>query len=359
MVRGWADRDLGRKITADDPVRIASISKLVVAIGLMRLVEQGLLDLDRDVSVYLGWPLRHPRYPDVPITLRQLLSHRTGLTDEAGYTSNTNTLTRELLSRPQAWDPRHAPGTFFRYSNVNFPPVAAAMERVTGERFDRLIARLVLRPLGIDGCFNWTTCSDAAISRAVVIYGAEGQVGVDDLRGRRPTCPAMAAPDGSCDLDVVHPGDNGGLFAPQGGLRISARDLAKIGRLLLNGGKVDRVRLISAKSLIEMLKPAWTFNGTNGLTFETDTGDAGGALYCRYGLATQTLATKLPGCKDDPWGDGVERVGHGGDAYGLVSGLWVDRAAGRGVAFFITGGDLNRRGTRSAFYAVEEELLAK
>jgi len=44
-----------RSVTIDDPVRVASISKLVVALGVMRLVEQGKLDLDRDVNAYLGW----------------------------------------------------------------------------------------------------------------------------------------------------------------------------------------------------------------------------------------------------------------------------------------------------------------
>ncbi|RYY92389.1 MAG: class C beta-lactamase-related serine hydrolase, partial [Alphaproteobacteria bacterium] len=78
---GHADIAAGRLITADDPVRVASISKLVVAIGVLRLVEQGKLSLDDDVSQKLGWPLRHPAYPDRPITLRLLLSHRTGLTD--------------------------------------------------------------------------------------------------------------------------------------------------------------------------------------------------------------------------------------------------------------------------------------
>jgi Beta-lactamase class C and other penicillin binding proteins len=82
---GMADLATGRKVTADDPVRVASISKLVTSIGVMRLVEAGQLDLDADVSTYLGWPLRHPRHPDMPITLRLLLSHRSSLTDAAGY----------------------------------------------------------------------------------------------------------------------------------------------------------------------------------------------------------------------------------------------------------------------------------
>ena len=359
IARGWADRAAERPITVDDPVRIASVSKLVLTIGLMRLVEQGSLDLDRDAGDYLGWSLRHPRHAGVPITLRLLLSHRSGLTDEAGYASNVATLTRELVGRPGAWDTGHAPGTFFRYSNLNFPLVAAVMERVTGERLDRLMDRLVLDPLGIDGCFNWAACPDAAILRAVVVYDATGKVGVDDLHGNRPPCPVLPAPDGSCNLDAVRPGDNGGLFSPQGGLRISGRELAKIGRLLLNGGEVDGVRLLRPSTVEQMLRPVWTFDGSNGLGYETDVGDPGGTLFCRYGLAAQTLATPFAGCRDDPWGDGVERVGHSGDAYGLVSGLWIDRGSGRGVAYFITGGDLQRKGRRSAFYAVEEELLAR
>src|SRR5690606_3223998 len=84
-VEGLADVATGRKVTAGDPVRIASISKLVTAIGVMRLVEAGKLDLDADVSAYLGWELRNPSFPDQPITLRLLLSHRSSLTDAAGY----------------------------------------------------------------------------------------------------------------------------------------------------------------------------------------------------------------------------------------------------------------------------------
>src|SRR5436309_14178644 len=75
FAEGLADPQLGRSVTADDPVRVASVSKLVVAIGVMRLVESGKLDLDRDVSAYLGWSLRNPAFADRPITLRMLLSH--------------------------------------------------------------------------------------------------------------------------------------------------------------------------------------------------------------------------------------------------------------------------------------------
>src|SRR4029453_8544207 len=64
---GLADPSRGRAVTPDDPVRVASVSKLVVAMGVMKLVEQGKLDLNRDVSSYLGWQLRNPSFPGQPI----------------------------------------------------------------------------------------------------------------------------------------------------------------------------------------------------------------------------------------------------------------------------------------------------
>src|SRR5262245_17848458 len=57
--QGLADPATGRVVTADDPVRIASVSKLVVAIGVMQLVERGSLELDRDVTAFVGWNVRN------------------------------------------------------------------------------------------------------------------------------------------------------------------------------------------------------------------------------------------------------------------------------------------------------------
>ena len=73
---GLADRAAGRAATADDPARIASISKMFVAMGVLRLVEAGRLDLDRDVSTWRGWSLRNPAFPDQAVTLRRSRTNR-------------------------------------------------------------------------------------------------------------------------------------------------------------------------------------------------------------------------------------------------------------------------------------------
>jgi CubicO group peptidase (beta-lactamase class C family) len=347
---GLADRRSGRPLTIDDPVRIASISKLHVALGVMRMVEQGKLDLDRDVSDWLGWPLRNPTFPDTPITLRLLLSHRSSLRDGVDYAIPRGIALRDAMLPLAAYDGEHPPGTFFRYSNLNFPVIASVMEAASHERFDRLMDALVLKPLHLDACFNWTTCDSSRLGRAVILYGPDGAVLRDDLKGERPACPIVPAADGSCELESYRLGSNGALFSPQGGLRISVRDLTRTGRLLLSRGRLPGgARFLSEASMDALSTLAWRFDGANG--------DNEQNFYCGYGLATQILAQCAP--SDDPFGDGRALIGHAGDAYGLRSGLWVDRERGVGIAYFATGlGDDPPRG-RSAYRAIEEWLAAK
>lgn len=353
---GLADIGSARALSADDPARVASVSKLVTTIGVLRLVEAGKLELDADISTALGSPLRNPAFPDVPITLRMLLSHTSSLTDAAGYWNVPLGQDIGIITgNPQAWDTQHAPGTFFRYTNLNFPLVAQAMERVTGERFDRLMRRLVLFPLDIDAGFNWSGSSEAALARAVVLYDDQRQPQKDELHGQRPACMVIAAADGSCDLSRWQPGENGTLFSPQGGLRISARGLARIGRMLLNDGELDGVRLLTPASVALLDTPVWRFDGSNGVIGEEDEPNRGG-FFCAYGLATQQLAQgDGKNCRDDLFGDGRARIGHSGNAYGLLSGLWIDRKAGTGVAYFATGVANDSSGARSNFSATEEQ----
>ncbi len=343
---GFADAAVNRAVTPDDPVRIASISKLVTSIAVMRLVEQGKLNLDADVSDQLGYRFRNPAFPDTPITLRLLLSHRSSLTDRVDYTLPLDGDMRRVLADPKAWDAGHAPGTFFRYTNFNFPVIAAVTERATGERFDRLMDRLVIKPLRLHACYQWDTCDDRTIARGVVLYRA-GVAVKDDNHGKRPACPVSPASDGSCDLTHWRAGANGAIFAPQSGLHISMHDLARVGRMLLDQGKLGGVRLLSPASVKLMETPAWTYDGSNG--------DIGNGWVCSYGLGMFLIATPQAGCHDDLFGDGKRRVGHLGDAYGLKSGLWIDPATNTGVAYFATDVPA-AKGMRSVYTAAEESL---
>ena len=306
----------GRVVTIDDPARVASISKLVVAIGVMRLVEQSKLNLDRDVNDYLGWRVRNPAFPDAPITLRALLSHQSGLRDSVDYIVPLDGSLEAVLADPKAWELGHAPGTYFAYANINSPLIAAVMEGATGERFDRLMARLVLTPLGLDACYNWGAgCSDGRRAEAVTLLRPNGDLALDAPMHGADSCAVYPASDGSCDVDKLYKfGRNGSAFSPQGGLRISARDLVKIGQLLLGDG----APLLSPKSFAEMVGPVWTFDGKNG---DDDKG-----YYTGYGLGVHWLTDKA----------GNRWFGHVGEAYSLRAGFWINPAERRGFYRYVT-----------------------
>lgn len=348
---GLADRRTARALTVDDPVRVASVSKLIVALGVLRLAEQGRVDLDEDVSKYLGWELRNPAYPGTPITLRLLLSHRSSLQDAGeAYVIPLGGTIRGAVADAKVFDADHAPGTHFRYSNLNFPVIASALETATGERFDRLIHRLVMAPLKLDACFNWTMCSDAKVARAVTLYRPDGSVALDDLQGARPPCPVFRRGT-DCDLDSYALGSNGALFSPQGGFRASVLDLAVVGQLLLNRGRHDGAQFLSPQSIDAILRPAWTFDGTNG-----DTSDG---FYCAYGLAAQSLPVAVPGCRDDLFGNGRRMTGHAGEAYNVRSGLWIDPVRKVGIAFFAANNPVDPAHDRTAYTQIEEWLAAR
>jgi CubicO group peptidase (beta-lactamase class C family) len=339
LAQGIADERTGRLVTADDPVRVASISKLIVALGVDKLVQSGKLDLRRDVSEYLGWTLRNPAFPDVPITLEMLLSHRSSLTDGGEYIIPLGTSLQSFVANPKSWDAANRPGSHFRYTNLNYPVIATVMERATGERFDRLMQRLVFRPLRLDACFNWSGCSITKVQRAVVLRRENGEVRRDDLQGRPPECLVYVQEGAPCDLATYVIGTNGGLFSPQGGVRISMRDLARIGQYL----HTRRKKLLQGAATVS----------PELLTGETEKG-----FFCRFALGVQAIgAAKNSACRDDLFGDGRPRIGHAGEAYGLRSGLWLDPSTGKGVAFFTTAVPDDAPSGASAFTQREDDVV--
>ncbi len=244
FAEGIADPQSRRAVTPDDPARVASVSKLVVAVGVMQLVEAGKLDLDRDVADYLGWNLRNPAFPDRQITLRMLLSHTSSVRDhDDQYAIPLGDTVQSTVADSRSWDLEHGPrDNYFAYSNMNFPIVASVVERVTGERFDIWMRTHVLEPMRLDACFNWPTCSDATVARAVQLDSADGKPLKDDLHGRRPACP-VAVKDGTpCDLSRWKPGENGAdKLVDRADLDpgLALRRQQRIAR----GGKLDYLRL--------------------------------------------------------------------------------------------------------------------
>jgi len=178
------------------------------------------------------------------------------------------------------------------------------------------MARLVLSPLGLDACYNWGAgCSEGRRAQAVTLLRPNGDLARDAAMKGPDPCPVYPATNGSCDVDALYVlGRNGSAFSPQGGLRISARDLAKVGQLLLRQG----APLLSTKSFAEMTGPVWTFNGSNG---DDDKG-----YFMAYGLGVHWLQDSA----------GKRWFGHVGEAYSLRAGFWINPAQGKGFYRYVT-----------------------
>lgn len=348
-----------RDFSLDTPVRIASVSKLAVALALHRLAEAGRIGLDDEASKHLGWQLRNPAHPKVPVTIRQMMRHESSLSDAGGYTFLLGERLQDRLG-PASWS-KATPGTAFDYANLNQAILGQLIEQVTGKRFDIAMQELVFGPLMIDACFNWTSCPPGFADQGAVLYrkapssdGPWNPQGpwVAQVDARRPgDCPVRVKEGAPCDLAAYVPGTNGALFSPQGGLRISVSDLASLGLQLLDPEQT----FLKPETVASLFRPVAVKPGGSGE--ETDPGMmqywSQGGLHCFSGSGK-------PGGDQPMSPQPLKGCGHLGNAYGLLSGLVIDPEVGTVVAYALTGTSAPPPdGKLSRFTAPEEELIGR
>jgi CubicO group peptidase (beta-lactamase class C family) len=362
-------RAIGAKLPAqaDTLYRIASISKLMTTLGLMRLVEAGKLDLDADVSSYLGFKLRNPHFADRPITLRLLLSHRASLRDDGGYSWPAATSLASVLvpgapgyGNGAMWSAKAGPGDYFTYCNLGWGVIGTIMEAASGERFDRLMRRLLLDPLDIHGGYNVAALPAGDVANLATLYrkrtvdtevwDAAGPwiAQVDDYSGKPPQAAA--------GVDAYVPGTNATPFSPTGGLRISASGMGVIMQMLMQNGVHGGRRLLKKSTLETMFARQWTFDpGANG---GSGNGDTDHGLFMAWGLGNEQFPD-TPGTRLIE-GGGFPAVGHLGEAYGLRSMFLFDRASGTGFVALIGGTSSEpdaQKGAHTALSRMEERIL--
>jgi CubicO group peptidase (beta-lactamase class C family) len=325
----------------------------VTALGAMKLVEQGKLSLDADISSYLGYRLRNPHFPDQPITLRMLLTHTSSLRDEGGFKFDPSVDLKEVLlpggrqyGKGAMWEASHAPGAWFEYVNFNWGLLATVMERAGGERFDCLMRRLVFDPMGLKAGFYLADFAPARVQDVATLYRKREKDGdevwdpngpwiaqADDFGKEPPTAPPR--------LDNYKIGSNGTVFGPQGSLRISTADLAQIMLMLMNGGRHGNRQILAPQTVSTMFSRQWTLSTTNG----SANGDGGSyhGLYHAWGLGNQqftdTSIVKDGRASGDRLieGGGFKGVGHLGWSWGLNALFTFDPATKNGMIYVSTG----------------------
>lgn len=366
-------RDL--PVSAGTRFRLASISKPFVGVACMSLVEDGLLDLDADVSEYLGWRLRNPAYPDDPISPAMLLSHLSSIRDGGRYTLPPGRRLREFFEPGgDAWeggvhfagraaDRNLAPGNFYSYCNLGFGVMGTVIERLSGSRFDLYMRERVLTPLGVGGSFNVRHLSNAGLADLATLYrkglneddwdySGPWVPQIDDVRGAWPEPHPSDE-----EIAAYEPGVNATWLSPQGGLRASAREAARLALLFMGGGELDGARILAADSVAAMRRARWSFAPA------AMNGDIGSGKSRRASLA---LFATTDSC-DEFGGDrlresgGIRMEGHFGDAYGLLGGLLFDVEARKGFVYLLGGTAVDpatRPGRFSSYSSWQENIHA-
>ncbi|MEC4114143.1 serine hydrolase domain-containing protein [Myroides pelagicus] len=150
---GFANKKNGDAITAETPLHIASVGKVITAVAIMRLIDQDKLHLDQSVSqIIKGFP--HPE-----ITIQSLLSHRSGLRYYGYYSDiwdNTTTITNKdviEIIKSERVDLDFRPNSRFSYSNTNYVVLASIAEQVMNKPFKEVVEELIFAPLEMKDSF--------------------------------------------------------------------------------------------------------------------------------------------------------------------------------------------------------------
>lgn len=298
---GFADKELALAFTPNTVMNIGSISKTVTGVAIMRAAQEGKLSLNEDINTYLPFKVSNPNFPNEPITLRQLATHTSGITDrwsvyEATYhyggdsredlgeflrsyfTPQGRNYVRENFLNVKA-------GTHREYSNIGAGLAGYIVERATGEKLSAYTKRRIFAPLKMDNT-AWLL-SDISLERHSKLYISQNGVSVP--------------------IQLY-----GITTYPDGGVRTSVADLSKLFVALLNNGEYQGVRILDQTSVQEMLRFHYTAaNKPDNVSLNKK----------NSGIFWQTMFD-------------VTKMGHGGSDPGIKTEMLSDLSGKIGVILF-------------------------
>jgi CubicO group peptidase (beta-lactamase class C family) len=301
--KGYGFADVARAVpfTPETTMNIGSISKTVTGVAMMHLVEEGKLSLDADVDTWLPFDLDNPHFPGEPITLRQLATHTSTVSDHwpvyqklYHFGGDAPQPLGEFLRSyfvpggehyAESNFVRAKPGTHQEYSNLGAALAGYIVERVAGERLDAYTRRRIFTPLGMrhSGWF----LADIDRAQHSTLYVAQNGF----------TLPIPLY---------------GHVTYPDGGVRTSVADLSRLFVALLGDGTYRGRRVLGAEALAEMLR------------FQFDAGHKPVNLDLSEDNSGLFWSTKLD----------VTRIGHGGSDPGLKTEMLANLDKDIGVVLF-------------------------
>lgn len=289
---GWADSSAGVHADARTVYRVGSVSKLFTDLAVMRLVQEGKLDLDAPVRRYL--PDFRPRNPfDGEITLRRLTSHLSGLTREppvGHYFDDTAPSLAATVGSLDSTTLVYAPGTHTKYSNAGIAVLGYVLEKTQGQSFYTYLKQTLLDPMGLESsAFQPLPALKARLAKGYMWS-------YDGLSFEAPTFQLGMGPAGSMYTTV--------------------EDLGRFESILFNGGRTPDGRAIVQPATLEtMWTPQEVAGEKTGYGIGFHVSDLDGHRMVGHGGAIYGFATTLSALPDEKLGvvvvatlDGVNAV---------------------------------------------------
>lgn len=286
LARGYGVRELGKpgKVDADTLFDVGSNTKSFTAAALGTLVSAGKLDWDAHVADHIkDFRLRSP-YVTQELTLRDLLSHRSGYCDpDMWYTSDAT----DVIQRMRYQKPDYAFRAHFCYNNIMYLTAARFIPAVTGESWDQYVAEHLFKPLGM----TRTVTTDAQVAASTDVAVPHGMV------------------DGRPSVIRRYWAHNMDLASAVGGINSSANDMSRWLLMLLADGNYDGKTVLDKAIVTAMETPQIPVPTDSGVGKEISAWMPGGSFYS-YGLGL--LMNDYAGHK---------LVWHAGDIDGMASAM--------------------------------------
>ena len=287
--QGFGMANIEQDIVVSDSTMfmLASVSKTVTATALMKLWEDGLIDLNQNINQYLSFNVSHPNFPMVPITAKMLLSHTSGIKDNWSvmpyYEGDSEIdlaryLQEYLVPGGDFYNQNlnytiSAPGTNFQYSNIAVALIGHLVEAISNQPFNQFCNEHIFEPLNMES--RWFL-SEVDINNLATLYEISFgtgygnncfEIGCGVFSYDNPCqCDEICDYYEDCcgDYDeVCGEGGTGTGFIPiehygysdypSGQLRTSSKDLAKFLVLFSNGGIYQDIRILEQET-IEYMK---------------------------------------------------------------------------------------------------------
>ncbi len=231
--RGYGVRELGRdeRVTPRTVFAIGSTTKAFTAAAVAMLVDEGRMSWDDPVRKHIEFFRLYDSLADQAVTLRDLMSHRTGLSRNDVLWYDSPWSREELLRRLAYIKPSQPFRSVWQYNNLMFSAAGYAAGKAAGTTWEELVQKRIFDPLNMsEASFHVAEAQKSTDHATPHSLGAEG---------KREAVPWRA-------LDNI---------GPAGAINSNVTDLSKWVRMQLNGGVFEGRRLVSAKNMSEMHTP--------------------------------------------------------------------------------------------------------